>query len=457
MKDTAAGLISGGKKLSLRIPKKSVLIASTAIERALKAFQEMEAVSEERIGRFFQEFGQKLANDRVWRQIVIENDKDIAAAGSKKLAVGRLQLNERVRQAMIDGLKYWQEAESLRGKVRRVVDHKSWTVEEVYSGLGVVAFVFEGRPNVFADAVGVIKGGNTCVLRIGSDALKTAKAIMNLAFQPALKAARLPEGTVELIDSAEHSISWALFSDARVSLGVVRGSGAATRLLGALGRQSGIPMSLHGAGGAWMIVASDADPKRLKNVVYHSLDRKVCNTLNTICVPENRAYELITPILKAMSQRAAEFGAGYKIHFTKRTRKFLPKEIFEKKSAAAVISEEELGQEWEWDKTPEVSIAVVDAVDEAIELFNKHSARFMAAVISNDEEVKRRAFQRLNTPFFGDGFTRWVDGQFIFGMPELGLSNFEEGRILGRGGVLSGGDIYTIRLRMRQKNDDLHR
>ena len=54
---------------------------------------------------------------------------------------------------------------------------------------------------------------------------------------------------------------------------------------------------------------------------------------------------------------------------------------------------------------------------------------------------------RDDAPFVGNGFTRWVDGQFAFDQPELGLSNWEYGRILGRGAILSGDSVFTVRYR----------
>ena len=59
--------------------------------------------------------------------------------------------------------------------------------------------------------------------------------------------------------------------------------------------------------------------------------------------------------------------------------------------------------------------------------------------------------------FVGDGFTRWVDGQYALNRPELGLSNWQFGRLFARGGVLSGDGVYTIRTRMRQVSPDVKR
>ena len=63
----------------------------------------------------------------------------------------------------------------------------------------------------------------------------------------------------------------------------------------------------------------------------------------------------------------------------------------------------------------------------------------------------------LDAPFVGDGFTRWVDGQYALDRPELGLSNWQHGRLLARSGVLSGDSVFTLRTRAFQQDPDLHR
>jgi glutamate-5-semialdehyde dehydrogenase len=68
--------------------------------------------------------------------------------------------------------------------------------------------------------------------------------------------------------------------------------------------------------------------------------------------------------------------------------------------------------------------------------------------LTTDEAERQSAFLALNAPFFGDGFTRWVDGQYALKRPELGLSNWENGRLLGRSGILSGDSVYTLRVRV---------
>jgi glutamate-5-semialdehyde dehydrogenase len=117
----------------------------------------------------------------------------------------------------------------------------------------------------------------------------------------------------------------------------------------------------------------------------------------------------------------------------------------------------ELGREWEWEATPEVTLKLVDDLSEAIALFNRYSPRFSASLIAEDATAQDRFYAEIEAGFVGDGMTRWVDGQYALNRPELGLSNWEHGRLLARGGVLSGDSVYTIRARMRQRDIDLHR
>jgi glutamate-5-semialdehyde dehydrogenase len=96
-------------------------------------------------------------------------------------------------------------------------------------------------------------------------------------------------------------------------------------------------------------------------------------------------------------------------------------------------------------------------VADAVALYNRHSPRLVASLVSEDAGEQDRFWATVDAPFVGDGFTRWVDGLYALRQPELGLSNWEHGRLLARSGVLSGGSTTTVRLRVRQQDPDLHR
>ena len=256
----------------------------------------------------------------------------VAGGGARAPARGRsttrLVASDPLRRDMIEGLRGWIESESRRGQTLVRVEHDGWRTELLGSELGVIAFVFEGRPNVLADATGVLRGGNTVVFRIGQDALATAQAMMRLALEPALGDARLPAGAAVLVESAAHAAGWALFSDPRLSLAVARGSGKAVATLGALARQSGVPVSLHGTGGAWIIAAESARSDAFARAVVDSLDRKVCNTLNVCCLLRSRAEELVPVFLDALTQAGERLGEAYKLNVVEGGADAVPPALF---------------------------------------------------------------------------------------------------------------------------------
>lgn len=453
----------------LHLPAAAVQTASIAVGRAVDAFAAMGSVSDEQITSFYTHFADALANDVTFGPITDANAQDVAFARERGRGATRLILDEAMRQGMIDGLRGWAVEPSGRGKVVGGVPHDGWNIELVQDGLGVIGFVFEGRPNVFADATGVLRGGNTVVFRIGSDALGTAEAIVKHALGPALKNSGLPDGAASLVASPSRAAGLAMMSDPRLALAVARGSGAATTQLGAVARQAGNAVSLHGTGGAWIVAGVDADPQDLAAAIYHSLDRKVCNTLNTLCIPKTRVDDLLPAALEALKKAGVRRGVEAKLHVLEASVDHLPSDWLERTVPIAraegsvterqtePIPEEQLGQEWEWEDSPEITLAVVDSVDQAIAWFNQYSPRFVASFISNDEAARADFFAKIDAPFVGNGFTRWVDGQYALDKPELGLSNWQSGRLFGRGGILSGDSAHTIRTRAIQDNLDFGR
>jgi len=434
----------------LLIPARERQVAGEAVARAERALRALAEVSDARIREFYAAFARRLEDAAIWASIARANADDVAEARAQARPVGRLGVDERMRAGMLEGLRAWQQAPSARGRVLETVQSRELEVELVGAALGVVGFVFEGRPNVLADATGVLLGGNTVVFRIGSAALRTARAILALALEPALAEAGLPDGAVALVDSAAHAAGWALFCDRRLGLAVARGSGPAVAVLGALARQAGVPVSLHGTGGAWLITAESAHARELSEVVYASLDRKVCNTLNVCCLPRTRAAELVPAFLEGLERAGQRLGTRFKLHVAEDGVAHVPAELF-RSELAEPLPRSELGREWEWDDTPELALAIVDGVDEAIELFNRHSPQFIACLLSEDAAEHARFYARVNAPFVGDGYTRWVDGQLALGRPELGLANWQHGRLLARGGILTGDGVLSVRTRARTR------
>jgi len=443
----------------LHIPASEAALVDRAVSAAIEGFAALSSCSDNAISNFYGEFADLLADDAKFAPIAAANRDDLERTSGRGRSTTRLMLTASMRSGMIAGLRGWRDSSSNRDSLVRRVDHHGWSVEERRAPLGVVGFVFEGRPNVFADACGVVRTGNGVVLRIGSDALGTAEAIVKHALQPALRSAGLPAGIVQLVASPAHAAGHALFSDDRLALAVARGSGAAVAELGSVATQSGVPVSLHGTGGAWIVAGEGSSTDELSASVESSLDRKVCNTLNVCAITRGRAGELVPAFLAGLEAAAAARSAPPRVHVVEGAEVFLSPEMLtntteiersdgvHREPLASVISEKDLAVEWEWESSPEVSLVVVDSVDHAVRLCNQYSPHFVASLVSDRADEHDSFYSAVDAPFIGNGFTRWVDGQYALDAPELGLSNWQSGRMLGRGAILSGDSAHTVRYR----------
>ena len=227
-----------------------------------------------------------------------------------------------------------------------------------------------------------------------------------------------------------------------LALAVARGSGVAVAELGAVASQSGTPVSLHGTGGAWLVAGRAAAPAALRQATRNSLDRKVCNTVNVVIVLREHADALVPVVLDALDEAAAVRNTFGRLHVLAGSEPHVPAERFERivpiirasgisdEPSATTIDEDGLGTEWEWEQSPEITLVVAESVDEAVELCNRHSPRFVASIVTEDPAEVDGFYAAVDAPFVGNGFTRWVDGQYALNAPELGLSNWQFGRML---------------------------
>lgn len=439
--------------------------AAQAIDSAVTAFSRMGKVTDEQISTFFLAFADALADDTTFAPIAEANAQDVRTAKDAGHSTTRLVLSDKMRADMVEGLRSWAAAKPNAAALRTVTHEEGWQVSLHTAPLGVIGFVFEGRPNVFADACGVLRTGNTVVFRIGSAALETARAVLKYALEPAITKAGLPEGCVGLVDSATREAGYALVSDDRLGLVVVRGSGRAVRMLGDVARSAGNQVSLHGRGGAWMLVTPSADPGRVTGAIWRSLDRKVCNTLNTIVlIGEDHAAAVLDGLRKTQDKA----GKYLKLHvhptadylFGDDWRGQVPiaraeGEVVEAQLEA--IETDAIGNEWEWEDSPEVTVVVAKDTHEATTWLNTYSPAFVVSVLAEDSAEWEAVRADLNAPFVGNDFTRWVDGQYALLEPELGLGNWELGRQIGRGALLTGAGVYTVQTRAQMTATNIHR
>ncbi len=195
----------------------------------------------------------------------------------------------------------------------------------------------------------------------------------------------------------------------------------------------------------------------------------MCNTLNVVVLLRDRADELVGAVLAGIDAAAVRRGASARLHVVAGSEGVVPSARFDQRvpiaratgvvvePAASTIDTDDLAVEWEWEHSPEVTLVVVDTVADAIGLCNRYSPRFVASMITDDPVEHDAFYAGVDAPFVGDGFTRWVDGQYALNAPELGLSNWQFGRMLGRGAILSGDSVHTVRYRAAIGDHSLER
>jgi glutamate-5-semialdehyde dehydrogenase len=182
--DVVLGIASSGQLR--RIPQDVHALSRQRVEVALTAFHRLQDASTMQVNRFFAVAAERLDDDSLFESVARANQADVEAAVARGRSTTRLVLSEKMRSEMIAAFKMWESVDMSFNSLQDTITHAGWEVQQWKAPLGVIGFVFEGRPNVFADATGVLKGGNTVVFRIGSDALRTAKAIMDVVVHPAL-------------------------------------------------------------------------------------------------------------------------------------------------------------------------------------------------------------------------------------------------------------------------------
>ena len=436
----------------LHVPRDVDERVSHSVQRSSRAFAQLQQCTPDQVTQFYRLCANALRDPAVIEAIRDANDVDVIRARSLNRPTTRLEATSKMLADMALALEMWADAHDRPNTTAEHIHHSGWQVEVVRAPLGVVAFVFEGRPNVFSDATGVLRMGNTCVFRIGRDALNTARSIMEVVLRPSLAKAGLPEDAVLLIDEPSHASAWSLFSQRGVSLAVARGSGEAVRDLGAVARQSGVPVSLHGTGGAWMLIAADADMSAVPLVVEHSLDRKVCNTTNAVVIIGEQPQERVAAVMRGAEAAARKRGTFIVVHDLTGMCTTI-----DSKSQIIAGSMSDLATEWEWDDAPEFAVCLASSLEEAVALFNTYSPRFVVSLLSRDQSAHSYVWAHAQAPFVGNGMTRWVDGQFALQRPELGLANWELGAQIGRGAILSGSDVFTVRYKVHQDDPHLHR
>ena len=338
------------------------------------------------------------------------NALDVAKAkkdGCDAAFVDRLTLTPALVEQMAAGVEQVASLPDPVGAIsERVKRPTGIEVAKMRVPIGVIGIIYESRPNVTADAAALcVKAGNACILRGGSEAIESNRAIA-ACVRAGLKAAQLPEAAVQLVGTTDRTAVGELITmREHVDLIVPRGG---KELIERLARESRIPMIKHLDGVCHVYIDDSADPEMAIRIADNAKTQRygTCNTMETLLVAEGIAPRVLPEIGRIFRSKQVEMRAD------DAARRLLP----EAKSA----TEQDYATEW---LAPIVSIRVVQGLDEAIEHIARYGSQHTDAIVTQDEARAQRFLREVDSSsVLVNASTRFADG-YEFGLgAEIGIS-----------------------------------
>lgn len=340
--------------------------------------------------------------------ILEANRADVEQAQDKPAHfIDRLTLNEKRIAAMAEGLR---ELVKLPDPVGEVIE--SWQnycgleIKKVRVPLGTIGIIYEARPNVTADAIGLcVKSGNAVILRGSKDAINSNKAIVKAA-SDALEREGFDSGCIGLVeDTSRESAGEMMRAVGMIDVLIPRGGKG---LIESVVRNSQVPVIETGAGNCHVYVEATADFDMAEKIILNAkLSRpSVCNAAESLLVDEDIAGKFLPRILSKLAEK------GVEIRGCEKTRQFYPQ--------ALEATEEDMYAEY---NDLIISVKVVSGVGEAIAHIEKYSTHHSDAIVSSSEEAISRFFAGVDSAaVYANASTRFTDGfEYGFGA-EMGIS-----------------------------------
>jgi len=343
--------------------------------------------------------------------ILQANREDMAAAtGISPVMLDRLALNEARIHGMAEGIRQVASLPDPVGRVRQSVTHPNgMTIDRVGVPMGVVAIIYESRPNVTSDAAALaLKSGNACVLRGGKEAYRSGAAIVK-ALQAGLEEAGLPAQCVQLVsDTTRESARELMTAVGYVDLLIPRGGAG---LIRACTENARVPCIQTGTGICHIYVDKAADPDMALEILENAKTSRpsVCNAAEVCLVHQDIAKEFLPRLHKRLVA----------------DRKENPVQLRLDGRAAAVIDGEPAGEaDFDTEFLDYVlAVAVVEDVQQAIRHIAAHSTGHSEAIITADEAAAAQFTRQVDSAaVYVNCSTRFTDGgEFGLGC-EMGIS-----------------------------------
>ncbi|MFH0300349.1 glutamate-5-semialdehyde dehydrogenase [Bradyrhizobium sp. 31Argb] len=351
--------------------------------------------------------------------ILAANTEDVAearASGATSAFVDRLTLTHARVDAMADGVATVRNIPDPVGAVT-----ESWqrpngmTIERVRVPLGVIAVIFESRPNVAADAgVLCLKSGNAVILRGGSDSFRSCRAIHDCLVQ-GLREAGLPEAAITLVPTRDRAAVGLLLTGLNGGVDVIVPRGGKS-LVARVEAEARVPVFAHLEGVNHVYVDRSANLEMAKSIVLNAKMRRpgVCGAAETLLV--DRASASLKPLVEMLIDAGCEVRGD---------------ETVQRVDARVKPATEE-----DWDTEYEdaiIAARIVDGVDEAIAHIHQHGSRHTDAVVTEDKAVAEKFLNEVDSAIvLHNASTQFADGgEFGFGA-EIGIAT---GKFHARGPV----------------------
>lgn len=344
-------------------------------------------------------------------QTIIEaNRLDVELAqqkGIRRSYIDRLMLNESRIAGMADGLR---QAASLPDPVGEgdyaTVRPNGLEIRRVRVPLGTVGIIYEARPNVTSDAAGLcIKAGNSVILKGGSEAINSNKAIIAL-LQEAAYAAGIPDGAIQFVDVTDReAVQLMLKMNEYLDVIIPRGGAG---LIKAVVNNSSVPVIETGTGVCHTFVDESADMKMALDIAVNAKTSRpsVCNAMETLLVHQNIAEGFLPELKRVLAEQHCELRGCLRCQ-----------EIL---SDITPATEEDWHTEY---GDLILSVKIVDDVNEAIDHINKYNTGHSEAIVTESLKNARQFQQRVDAAaVYVNASTRFTDGcEFGFGA-EIGIS-----------------------------------
>ncbi len=354
------------------------------------------------------------AVDAATEQVVSANAEDLQRGRDGGLATGlldRLTLDADRVHAAADALRHLATLPDPVGEVvRGSTLANGLQIRQIRVPMGVVGMIYEARPNVTVDAAGLtLKSGNAVLLRGGSAAASTNAALVH-ALRSALGARGLPEDAVNLLSHGGRDAGRALMT-ARGLVDLVIPRGGAD-LIRTVVQESTVPVIETGVGNCHVYVDAAADLSQALAIAMNSKVHRpsVCNAAESLLVHQAVAADFLPKVLADLA------GAGVVLHTDSRAAAYAE----QAEVAHDAVTEQHFATEF---LGLELSVAVVDDIDGALEHLHRYTSGHTEAIVTQDRAAARRWVAEVDAAaVMVNASTRFTDGgEFGFGA-EIGIS-----------------------------------